>query len=81
VAGFGITAIAASFVLPQLERGELKLLLPDFQLGSPVEMYLQYPDRAYLPLRVRVVADYLQAQLRSSVVLRVSAEQLRSFAA
>lgn len=81
VAGFGITAIAASFVLPQLQRGELKLLLPDYQLGSPVEMYLQYPDRAHLPMRVRVVADYLQAQLQNNASLRVGPAELRDHAA
>lgn len=55
-AGFGITAISQSY----FEKGETDLvsILNEFQPNSsPVWLY--YPSRTYLPIRVRKLIDYL----------------------
>src|SRR6218665_1152061 len=61
--GFGPTVIDALAAAPHLEAGTLVELLPDWQVEASIEegsdIYLVYPHRDYLPLRIRVVIDFL----------------------
>ena len=63
----GVTVAFVESVLPHLESGRLRVLLPDFQMdydGSETEIFLQYPHREYLSLKVRVFVDFMIERFR-----------------
>lgn len=62
--GLGVTAIAAYFVRPFLDTGQLKLLLPNYTLERDSEIFIQYPHRELLPPKVQVLAEFLIERLR-----------------
>jgi DNA-binding transcriptional LysR family regulator len=61
--GLGITVVYAHSVLRYLRHGELKVLLPDFEVGGEsIEnngIYIRYPHRTFLPSATRAFADFL----------------------
>lgn len=79
--GAGVTAIAASFALPWLRSGELKLLLPDYRLERDSEVFIQYPHREHLPLKVQVFSEFLIERLRSDERLLCRPETLVAYGA
>lgn len=58
IRGLGIGVMFEATVRPELERGELIHLLPTVA-SEPAVFYLLYPSRRQLPLRTRVVVDFL----------------------
>ena len=72
--GMGITVVFAQTVLPHLRRGELKVLLPDFEVsGVGIEnnrLFLRYPHREYQPYSVRLLVDMLVEHFRNKDSLK-----------
>ena len=64
VGGAGITALAASLLMPYLERGELVQVLPSWIAGR-LSLYAALPSRKFMPERTRVFLDYLTQQAHS----------------
>lgn len=66
VAGLGPALLADWFVAEDVAAGRLVALLPDY-LGTATTFdtgaWLVYPDREYLPARVRACIDYLKAEV------------------
>ncbi len=58
-AGLGIALRSTWDVGPALQRGELKIILPDYRESRRVAVYAVYPSRRFLPARVRVFIDFL----------------------
>lgn len=79
--GTGITAISACFALPWLRSGELKLVLPGYRLERDSEVFIQYPHREHLPLKVRVFSEFLIERLRSDEHLLCRPDMLDAFSA
>lgn len=65
--GLGIAPIFADYVEDDIESGKFVRILPeiDIQLPDPRDatVFLQYPDRAFLPIRVRALIDHLVARI------------------
>lgn len=63
LSGFGPTVIDCYAARPHLDAGTLVELLPDWQVESAIaggsDLYIVYPHREYLPLRVRAVIEFL----------------------
>lgn len=57
-AGMGIGQILKLMVKQELESGQLVQILPEYRSEAAV-IYAVYPQRAFLPLKVRAVIDYL----------------------
>lgn len=72
--GAGVTAIAACFAMPWLRSGELQLLLPGYHLERNSEVFLQYPHRQHLPLKVRVFSEFLLERLRDDERLQYQSQ-------
>jgi LysR family transcriptional regulator, transcriptional activator for dmlA len=72
VSGAGITPSAVPVVLPYLQSGQLKIVLPEYRVrgdeteGAGPRIYVHYPHRQYLPAKVRVFVDYLLEHFRAS---------------
>jgi DNA-binding transcriptional LysR family regulator len=61
IAGYGIARLPLPVALPALKRGALKVVLPETNVT--VKAFLHFPSRRDLPQRVRVVVDFLLAEL------------------
>lgn len=74
--GLGITVAFVESVLPHLESGRLRVLLPDFRLddneSKDAEIFLQYPHRKYVSLKVRALVDFLLERFRAYETLDYS---------
>lgn len=81
VMGLGVTAIAACFVLHHLREGRLRLLLPAYRLERDSEMFVQYPTRRHVPLRVRATAEFLLERMAADERLCLCREELLAYAA
>ena len=57
-AGMGIGQILKLMVKSELETGQLVQILPEYR-SETVGIYAVYPQRAFLPLKVRAVIDFL----------------------
>lgn len=57
-AGMGIGQILKLMVRQELESGQLVQILPEYR-SEAAGIYAVYPQRAFLPLKVRAVIDYL----------------------
>jgi DNA-binding transcriptional LysR family regulator len=66
-AGMGIGQILKLMVMSELENGQLVQVLSDYR-SEPTGIYAVYPQRAFLPLKVRAVIDYL---IENKSMLRV----------
>ncbi|WP_242473280.1 LysR family transcriptional regulator [Rhodoferax fermentans] len=64
-AGVGIAAVPDYFALPDVRRGELRRVLPDWVLPSPVA-WAVFPGRKLMPAKTRVFIDMLQTALGGS---------------
>lgn len=60
VAGLGIGLLPISMASEQIQSGKLVQILPEWQ-GIPRTAYLMYRDRDNLPLRVRLLIDFMLA--------------------
>jgi DNA-binding transcriptional LysR family regulator len=66
VDGLGPALLGDWMVAPDIASGALVDLFPDHEVtatGFDGAVWLLYPSRAYLPRRVRVVADFLKAKI------------------
>jgi DNA-binding transcriptional LysR family regulator len=74
-AGLGITVSSAENVLTALRAGRLVRVMEDYTvLGQgemPTEIIIQYPARKSLPLKVRVLVDFLLKELKGRDPLEV----------
>ena len=79
MAGLGIASIFTDYVEHNLASGDLVQVLPDFDFELPraddATIYLQYPDRTFLPARVRALIDHIVAETGKR-----GADRARSFA-
>ena len=57
-AGMGVGQVLRLNVMDELENGQLVQVLSDYR-SEAVGIYAVYPQRAFLPLKVRSVIDYL----------------------
>ena len=57
-----VLAIAS---IPQLRRGELELVLEDYEVQDAAT-WIVYPAREHLPTRVRFLIDFLADRLKRS---------------
>ena len=66
-AGMGISMLPRWNIAAELRSGALVELFPDFRAtGSEFDLaaWILYPSRSYLPLKVRVFADFLKEKFR-----------------
>ncbi|MFK8082779.1 MAG: LysR family transcriptional regulator [Granulosicoccus sp.] len=61
LAGHGIGAIFGSMIRKEIAKGQLVPILPSVA-SDPVVFYLIYPSRRQVPLRTRVLIDFLLEQ-------------------
>lgn len=68
LAGMGVVLQARWIVGRELRRGKLIDLFPDYEVTSAEvdapAIWLLYPSRTYLPLKVRVFVDFLREKFR-----------------
>ena len=64
----GVALLPAFCCEDHLETGALVRLLPSFQTSPDRGIYAVYPDRRFLPLKVRAFIDILEQSLRASRV-------------
>jgi LysR family transcriptional regulator, regulator for bpeEF and oprC len=63
LAGAGITRFVEIHILPDIRRGEIAVVLPEWSLGSlPIRAVV--PDRRNVPTRVRVLIDFLRTIIK-----------------
>mgnify|MGYP000374316831 CR=1 FL=1 len=67
LAGLGLIQIPAYDVRNHPASGELVEVLPEYRAAS-MPMSLLYPRRQYLPRRVQVFSDWLEALLKREVL-------------
>jgi DNA-binding transcriptional LysR family regulator len=76
--GMGITVVFAHTVLRHLRAGDLRVLLPEYEVrGTGVEgnrIQLRYPHRRHLPFSVRLLVDFLVEHFRDEENLRFDAQ-------
>lgn len=60
--GLGVAVVTTMDAGAALRRGTLLRLLPDYDFGA-MGIYLVYPHRRHLPLKVRALADFLAEAL------------------
>ncbi len=65
VAGRGITRVLSYMIAPQVERGELEIVLPEFT-PPPVPVHVVHKEAGETSSRVRAVVDLLAAQLKAA---------------
>ncbi|VVP91959.1 HTH-type transcriptional regulator DmlR [Pseudomonas fluorescens] len=58
ILGLGVTLLVLPDVLPNIQRGELVRLLPDWH-GDAGAISLYYPSRTLMPAKTRVFVDFL----------------------
>ena len=58
ISGMGVGRFFRKDIVRELEEGRLVQVLSDYRL-EPVGLHAVYPHRAYVPLKVRTVIDYL----------------------
>ncbi len=68
-AGRGITRVLSYMIAPQLERGELEIVLPEFT-PPPVPVHVVHKEQGQTSGRVRAVVDFLSDELRKAPTLQ-----------
>lgn len=63
--GAGISSLPSFSVADEIERGELVELMADYKVGS-VPVYAVFPEKKYMPPKVRVYLDALVAYFSNS---------------
>jgi DNA-binding transcriptional LysR family regulator len=73
VNGLGISVADVSSVLPLLEEGKLRVVLPDYHVTGTergaTKVMMIYPHRHYVPLRVRLFMDFLSGLGKDEALL------------
>ena len=69
VSGCGITRVLSYMVMPQLESGELEIVLPDFTPPA-VPVHVVHKEQGQTSGRVRAVVDYLVDRLKGLPALK-----------
>ncbi|MCP1198528.1 LysR family transcriptional regulator [Notoacmeibacter sp. MSK16QG-6] len=59
IAGTGIALRSTWDIGPELSRGELIHILPDWRASRHIGLHAVYPSRRFLPIKVRLFIDYL----------------------
>ncbi len=67
VAGQGIARVPSLVITDEIEQGQLIELFSDF-LPVTVDVFLVYPNRKYMPLKVRSFIDFLVEKLGKELV-------------
>ncbi len=79
--GLGITVAFVESVLPHLESGRLRVLLPEFRVDddghNDDEISIQYPHREYMSAKVRAFVDFLIERFRAYEMLDYSPMTLK----
>lgn len=65
VHGQGLVFAPLPFVLPLFRSGALVPLLPDW-ISKPAHLFIHYPNRKHLPMRVRSFVDFMLDRLRKN---------------
>jgi len=65
VHGQGLVFAPLPFVLPLFRSGALVPLLPDW-ISKPAHLFIHYPNRKHLPVRVRSFVDFMLDRLRKN---------------
>ena len=69
VSGRGITRVLSYMIADQVARGDLEIVLPDFE-PPPVPVHVVHKEAGQTSARVRAVADFLVDKLRHTPTLR-----------
>ncbi len=65
--GLGLGMICYWQVHEELMRGELQLVLPEFNPGRRQTLYAVYPSRRHLPTKTKLLINYLETELKLPV--------------
>jgi DNA-binding transcriptional LysR family regulator len=79
--GLGIAAVSVHHALPWLRDGRLKTVLHDSFQPVRRELALQYPHRAHLAPRVRMVVGHLLEGFKNNPDLHLAEAALLAFSA
>ncbi|RMQ47780.1 Transcription regulator protein [Pseudomonas cichorii] len=79
--GIGIAQVAVHLAWDDLVAGRLKIVMYRQHRPALYEMVIQYPHRALIAPRVRVVVDYLLEAFAASKALHVPIDSLRAYTA
>jgi DNA-binding transcriptional LysR family regulator len=71
LAGLGIGVVPIWLFRTEIERGEVKLLLSEFE-PQRLPMHAVYPSRRFVPMKVRAMIDYLEAEFRQDPLISAS---------
>ena len=71
ISGLGLLVLPYWMVHKQLASGELLEVIPDFKPAS-LPIHVVYPERRYLPLKVRSFVEFLTEEFERNPVLRNS---------
>lgn len=66
LAGIGVAVVPLWLIEGCIERGDLKTILQDYK-PVPIEVHAAYPERHFVPGKVRYFIDHVRATLKSSV--------------
>jgi DNA-binding transcriptional LysR family regulator len=61
--GLGVGMVCYWQIHDEIERGELKLVLPRFRPGRQQSLYAVYPSRRHLPLKTQLLIRFLEQHL------------------
>lgn len=64
IAGLGFAILPVSICKQLCEQGRLVRVLPDYKI-PPLMVTATYPERRYMPRRVRLLLDFLAEQIRT----------------
>ena len=70
IAGLGLALLPAFSCLDALESGALSLVLPEYRTTPERGIYTLYPERRFVPLKVRTLIDLLEAEFAEHKALR-----------
>ena len=70
IAGLGLALLPAFSCLDALESGALSLVLPEYRTTPERGIYTLYPERRFVPLKVRALIDLLEAEFAEHKALR-----------
>ena len=68
IKGIGLCRIPDVFCKDKIKTGELLALLPDHIMVPDRGVYAIYPDRRYLPMKVKLFIDAINSHLRSGAI-------------
>ena len=59
MSGLGLALRSIWDIGPELQRGELKVVLPEFKGADTVAIYAVYPCRDFMPTKVNALIEFL----------------------